>query len=48
MHKRTVVIFDDYNMDGVARVVDEITGHDIKIVPLGVKKKQAVVRSKVA
>jgi hypothetical protein len=47
MHKRTVVIFDDYSIDGVARVVNEITGYDIKIVHLGVKKKQAVVRPKV-
>jgi predicted O-methyltransferase YrrM len=48
MHERTVVIFDDYNIDGVARAVNEITGYDVKILLLGIKKKQAIVRSKVA
>lgn len=45
LHKKSVVMFDDYNMDGVKRVVDGLRKeYRISIVAIGIEKRQAVLR----
>jgi len=51
LHSKTIVVFDDYDQDGVAKVVNTLKErYSVKIVPIGIKsprfiiKKRAVVR----